>query len=453
MAALLLGSAAAARLGGAEPEDEQLYRRAAAALESPTPHKALPLLRQLVDIHPSSPLAQQAVVRIAELELNDQRAESATTMLLDWQAAVWPPASESGTAPDEEIAQRALQLLATALAALPPDGIDWLARWAEEHAVGSLTPAAALVIRELAKRKAQQGEFSRSLDWLGRLGNQATERERWLMKVELPLQMLHQRPSQESLDRVRALLDDAAELPDSQRLRVRLALAEGLRAVGDCAASLEQLDQLQAELGAQTAKSTSAQASDSATSDWQHGRASIDLRRGELRLLLNDRAGAVQLLANCLECYPDFPRREEFRFLLARCAIADIEFEQAIGHLQAIIDQSAHQAEPRARAIWMLGEIYLLQRNYARAVQHYGEVILLDGQPQWQARGLLQYAKCQELLAEPTLAVQAYRRVIEQFPESDVAAAARQRLDQLGNWQDQRLESAQLPNLAPAAPR
>src|SRR5690606_35235256 len=96
--------------------------------------------------------------------------------------------------------------------------------------------------------------------------------------------------------------------------------------------------------------------------------------------------------------------------------------------LQCVIDSPAAEgAEAVPRAAWMLGEVHFLQHQFAQALDAYASVARMNKFPEWQARGLLQSAKCHELLGQPSQALADYQQALQlsQQPEVQQSATAR----------------------------
>ena len=75
-----------------------------------------------------------------------------------------------------------------------------------------------------------------------------------------------------------------------------------------------------------------------------------------------------------------------------------------------------------------VAETYLLQKNYEVALQEYLKVYYLYKFPHWQAPALYQAAQCDEALNEWKDAARAYEDLLRDFPESEFAAKAKERL-------------------------
>lgn len=411
-----------------------LYQQAAKALRSDQRDKAAEALEQLVREHAQSPLAALAAVRLAELRLSSGQHQSGLELLIEWSTQVLK-AAETLEKLDPGVAQRSEKLLISALAKMPNENIEWLEQWVEKQnpakSPGSSQPAAVFAIRELSGRYMADQQFDKSLRWLELLGDTATDQELELRDFQVPLRLLRQKPSRQWVDEFSQRLESHPTGSLIQQAVLRLAMADAYRQWGEVELAKKQLQQVTDQLNAATKRpkpTITAEGQKEPIRTIADLQATACLRTAELFVHESNFRGAAELLANGLKIYSDYPALHEFRFLLARCAIADIEFQVAKEQMQQVVEQSQPGSEHRSRALWTLGEIELLQRNYQQAYQYYRQVIESSGQPQWQARALLQQAKCCEMLGQGGEAMAAYRRILDEFAQSDVVDQANHRL-------------------------
>ena len=76
----------------------------------------------------------------------------------------------------------------------------------------------------------------------------------------------------------------------------------------------------------------------------------------------------------------------------------------------------------------MLGEVYFLQRQYPQAQEAYAQVARMNAFPDWQARALLQSAKCHELLGRAPQALADYQRALQLSQQPDIQQQATERV-------------------------
>jgi tetratricopeptide (TPR) repeat protein len=220
-----------------------------------------------------------------------------------------------------------------------------------------------------------------------------------------------------AVERLQELLD-APELQAQELEAVRFALSEAYIANNQPDLALKQLEQL-------VQPEQLKQLPDSAATNWQ---ASVALRRGELLVKLRRSREAIPLLEQAKQAYPDFAQRHEFDYLLARCSIADVDFDRAREHLRNVVDSpSAAGSEAVLRAQWMIGETHLLQRDYSQAVVAYEQVTASAGKSPWRVRAWVQAGKCFELLNQSQRAVESYTAALQaESLEDESLVATRQ---------------------------
>jgi TolA-binding protein len=104
-------------------------------------------------------------------------------------------------------------------------------------------------------------------------------------------------------------------------------------------------------------------------------------------------------------------------------------FDEAMGEYQQVLAKS--NAEPAARAQFMIGQIQFQQKKHAEAVKSFYLVLYGYSYPQWQADAAFEAAKCFEALHKRSQAIKQYQELMEKFPQSDKVAAAKSRIEAL----------------------
>ena len=84
-----------------------------------------------------------------------------------------------------------------------------------------------------------------------------------------------------------------------------------------------------------------------------------------------------------------------------------------------------------ARARFMIGEIYFLEKNHAEAVRHFFKAAYGYGYPEWQARSHFEAGRCFEVLGKLDQAKKSYEEVVKNFAKFEEAALAKKRLEEL----------------------
>jgi cellulose synthase operon protein C len=87
--------------------------------------------------------------------------------------------------------------------------------------------------------------------------------------------------------------------------------------------------------------------------------------------------------------------------------------------------------ELAARAQFLIGEIQFQQKKYAEAVKSYTKVIYGYSYPQWSSEAAYECGRCFEALQKPADAIKLFGELIEKFPQSEKAEAAKKRLEEL----------------------
>ena len=84
-----------------------------------------------------------------------------------------------------------------------------------------------------------------------------------------------------------------------------------------------------------------------------------------------------------------------------------------------------------ARAQFMIGEIEFAQKKHEQAVKSFFVVVYGYASPKWQAEAAFEAARCFEVLGKKTQAVKMYLELTQQFPKSEKALRATERLKEL----------------------
>lgn len=162
----------------------------------------------------------------------------------------------------------------------------------------------------------------------------------------------------------------------------------------------------------------------------------VRMWKAELLAHKGDWESAENIVSAIREDFPEWNRRTEVEYLLARCLIARAEFDAARSILHAIKkpdDAGAgtsptHSSLLAARAAWMIGETYMMQQRYEEASQAYGDVLLFPKESFWCAASIFQKGLCAEQLNRFQEAKDHYERVIAEYSQSPFAQTAQTRL-------------------------
>lgn len=156
------------------------------------------------------------------------------------------------------------------------------------------------------------------------------------------------------------------------------------------------------------------------------------LRQAETLANRNAWQEAETMVSKLCRDFPEWKKADEADYLLARCCIARADFQGARERLDRIVLASNNSnATLLARAGWMAGETFMMQRRYADAAASYQRVLSIPGEEHWHAASVLQLGVCAEMSQDPKAAVEWYRQVQERYPKSPFAKTAGERLSNL----------------------
>lgn len=414
---------------GVRADPRVLFQRSAEAIARNDLAAATPLLEELTRDHGDSPLAEVAAFHLAECYLLQSRNESALTLLKQWSEQIQCSATVEQIEPG--IKSRTTGLLTRVLESLPNDPrtaerLEAMLAMSNRAASEELSDRwSTAVAQELSQRYERSQNFAAAEHWLRRVVDASTNEANasttnnleHKLHCDLPLTWAEHALAQNQPTVAVEVLQSALAYghTNDRELSLRFLLAEAYFAAGKPTKAREQFLWL-------TAHAAQAES----PPPWL---ASVTLRRAELLVRARAMTEAVELLQQAKKEHAEFEFAYEFDYLLARCAVARIEFAEAIRLLQQVIDApAAADKEAFARASWMLGEVHFLQRNYPQAVKAYAQVAQLDAFPQWQARALLQSAKCHELQGDGHAAIADYKRAAELSQQPEIAQTAAQRM-------------------------
>jgi TolA-binding protein len=156
--------------------------------------------------------------------------------------------------------------------------------------------------------------------------------------------------------------------------------------------------------------------------------AAAQLRRAQALAQLRQWHEALEV-ARAIEAeFPDFPEQHEVDYVIGRCLAAQADFTGAReAFARAVQSPRGAATETAVMAQWMTGETYFHQENFAAALAEYEKVDKQHRFAQWRAAALLQAGKCHEHLGQWDQAVAAYERMLQDFPDHDLAAEAARR--------------------------
>jgi TolA-binding protein len=134
---------------------------------------------------------------------------------------------------------------------------------------------------------------------------------------------------------------------------------------------------------------------------------------------------------------PTSPQAPQARYAAAWARQNLGRLDEALAGYRAVAD--AGRTEIAARARLMEGEVLFEQENHKEAIKAFFKAAYGFGEKQapvafhpWQAQATFEAARCFEVLEQPDKARGLYAELVDRYPNSPQAPAAKKRLDSLG---------------------
>ncbi|WP_437203038.1 tetratricopeptide repeat protein [Planctomicrobium sp. SH664] len=154
----------------------------------------------------------------------------------------------------------------------------------------------------------------------------------------------------------------------------------------------------------------------------------------EAQLALKDYPGVEATVADLRTRAPEAPNLYRADLVLGRSFDNRALFDEARAAYTRVIESKTGQGtETAAEAQFRIAESFLKQKNPAAALKAYYKVYVGYDAPRFKAAALFQAATCDLALKNQAEAVESYKTLISEFPESEYAAQARLRLQELGS--------------------
>jgi TolA-binding protein len=152
------------------------------------------------------------------------------------------------------------------------------------------------------------------------------------------------------------------------------------------------------------------------------------LRRTELSVAFDPIAIAKQHLA-AAETSARRPADEAIiQILTAELLIRQAKLNESRAMLQRIVRWEEANPEVRCRAQWLIGETFLMQKQYRNAIDAYRRVEAMEASQQWVPAALVQAGRAFEKLGRSREASMCYSGLLQRFADSEHALVARDRL-------------------------
>ena len=104
--------------------------------------------------------------------------------------------------------------------------------------------------------------------------------------------------------------------------------------------------------------------------------------------------------------------------------------EAAIKSLEAAVADDVRD-ETGARAQFLLGECYFELENFNKAVIEFSKTEKLYLFPQWQSKAVFEMARALARQDKPAAAKKVFQRLVDTYPDTQAAKAAKQELNRL----------------------
>ena len=151
-----------------------------------------------------------------------------------------------------------------------------------------------------------------------------------------------------------------------------------------------------------------------------HGaQAAGELKRQDKRLALLEKAAK----------FADSPHLPEVLFEQASALQESGQSARAQGLFEQVIAKCSD--EKAARAQLAIGKIQYDAKQYAEAAQSFIQAAYGYEYPRWQAEATFEAGRSYEALGKPAQAVKQYQELLKKYPQSEKAAAAKERLKEV----------------------
>jgi TolA-binding protein len=139
---------------------------------------------------------------------------------------------------------------------------------------------------------------------------------------------------------------------------------------------------------------------------------------------------AFRLAADFNRRHPDSIFHYQVEEIVGRCYKQQANFEEARRAFERVLsDPAAFRTSTAAKAQFLIGETYFLEEKWEEAFLAYQKVYASYDFPEWQAPALLQSGKCDERLNQWKDAARTYAQLLHEFPQSEFAKEAQERLE------------------------
>jgi len=156
------------------------------------------------------------------------------------------------------------------------------------------------------------------------------------------------------------------------------------------------------------------------------------LRQGETEGLTNRWAESQRSYEEFLRSYAASEFHQRARFGIGWALENQKRFPDAIKRYQAVLAVTDRD-ETSARAQFQIGECHFASKLYDDAIKAFVKVEVNYAYPKWAARALLEMGKALEAKGEPEKAKASYEQIVQKYPSTTAATAAKDLIAKLGS--------------------
>lgn len=153
---------------------------------------------------------------------------------------------------------------------------------------------------------------------------------------------------------------------------------------------------------------------------------------GELALATKDYKRVDEVAEEFFQQFPESQRNFQIKYLQGRRwkNQPEPEFDKARSFFEAAIyDEAGRGTHTAARSQFLIADTRLMEKDYSTATREYFKVATLYPFPELQAQALYQAGLCQQAMGESSEAIQSWKSLVEDFPESPLAKDAVKLID------------------------
>ncbi len=125
--------------------------------------------------------------------------------------------------------------------------------------------------------------------------------------------------------------------------------------------------------------------------------------------------------------YPKHDHIRTARHGLGQALKNQEKYDVALKEFESVLSEAIRD-ELGAHSQFLLGECYLERKMYDQAIAEYVKVETLYAFPQWQSKAIYEMGKALDGKGDKTNALAQYKRLIQKFPDTPAAAAAKEEL-------------------------